>query len=76
VDNPVAKSSNPWPVIVLVLGAAIILWFGYQKLRTPSRCKDIQFQATANDLGPDNHAPVKPSDARWYNEHCWEGRPR
>ena len=20
--------------------------------------------------------PPKPSDMRWYNEHCWEGKPR
>jgi hypothetical protein len=75
VDNPVERPRNPWPAIVLVVGAAVILWFGYQKLRTPSRCHDLYLSNASATLRAD--APsLRPSDAAWYNEHCWNGQPR
>ena len=75
MDNPVEQPGNPWPRIVLVVGVAVILWFGWGWLRTPSRCRDIQSAGASATLS-ESAASVRPSDARWYNEHCWEGRPR
>ena len=74
--EPATRPMSPWPIIVLILGLAGIGWFVYQHYRTPERCRDIQLAETMNDLGPGTHPPVRPSDAQWYNEHCFQGRPR
>ena len=75
MDNPVEQRRNPWPIIVLVAGLLLIGWYGLNALRTPSRCHDIYLQDASAQLST-SHAPVRPSDAAWYNEHCFEGKPR
>lgn len=56
------------------LVAAWILWRMFYPDYLTSRCAELGYQAAIGTTG--GAAPPKPSDMRWYQEHCWQGRPR
>lgn len=54
--------------------AVWILWRMFYPDYLANRCRELGYQAVVADLrsGP----PPRPSDMRWYQEHCWQGAPR
>lgn len=63
---------------VIVLYGGMVLaatWFVVvHPIRTARRCQRLGVELSAE--APGQESRLAPSDARWYAEHCDQGRPR
>ncbi len=78
---PSANAPSPsgrWSRVLLYGGAAAvagwILWRMFYPDYLTNRCAELGYQAVIAES--QGSAALRPSDAAWYAEHCWEGRPR
>ena len=54
---------------------SLLAWALYLQSRptTGERCHDLGLVEMGTRAG---QAPMRPSEQRWYDEHCWRGLPR
>lgn len=71
-DGWIRESLNALTVPILILLAlfgALWAWSHYET--ATEKCDRIYFAQLV-----ERQPPPRPSEVAWYNEHCWEGKPR
>lgn len=60
------------PVACILVLLAIGYWLSRES--TADRCSRVGVEQVISGLG--TGPTPRPSDAGWYAEHCWQGKPR
>lgn len=72
-----ARGRRVWLYGTAAVVAAFLLWWMFYPDYLAGRCRDLGYRDALARYDPSGQAPaLRPSEARWYGEHCWQGVPR